>query len=315
MKTGDVIYSAVVPVYNAESTLIELHRRIVETLEKLGVPFELIFIDDNSDDGSWEILRSLRDCDARVRCYQLMRNFGQQNATMCGFRQACGRILVSLDDDLQNPPEEIPLLLAELEQGYDVVFGVYELKRHGLYRRLGSWLINKFYAWTFRTRGRVSAFRALRAELAERLLDYDLNFTYINGLIAWYTERVSRVVVRHESRNLGQSGYTLRRLLNLSTNMMTNFSLLPLQIATCAGLLFASVGFVLGATFVVRKLAYGSAVSGFTAIIVSISFFSGMILLFLGIIGEYVGRIHMNINRKPQFSIRPEEDHDERSSS
>jgi undecaprenyl-phosphate 4-deoxy-4-formamido-L-arabinose transferase len=227
---------------------------------------------------------------------------------MCGFRQAIGRYIITLDDDLQNPPEEIPSLIAELEKGYDVVFGIYESKKHRRYRRWGSWMINKFYSLTFKTKGRVSAFRLLNSDLAKNILEYDLNFSYINGLIAWYTDRVSRIYVQHQPRPQGRSGYTFRKLLALSINMMTNFSLLPLQIASYAGALFASAGFLIGAYFAVKRVLFGSSVSGFTAIIVSISFFSGMILFFLGILGEYIGRIHLNINRRPQYSIRQEDD-------
>jgi glycosyltransferase involved in cell wall biosynthesis len=301
-------YSVVVPVYNAEDSLEELVSRLVRTFEKINKSYELIFIDDNSNDRSWEILRSLREKHPEVRCYELMRNYGQQNATMCGFRLAKGRYVLTLDDDLQNPPEEIPSLITELEKGYDVVFGVYESKKHGRYRRLGSWLINKFYTLTFKSEGRVSAFRILHSELVKKILDYDLNFTYINGLISWYTDRISRVHVEHQDRPQGRSGYTLGKLLALSINMMTNFSLLPLQIASIAGLLFASAGFIFGLFFGVRRLLFGTNVSGFPAIIVSISFFSGMILFFLGVIGEYIGRIHLNINRRPQYSIRREDE-------
>ena len=301
-------YSVVVPVYNAEETLEELVSRLKQMFAKLNETYELVFIDDNSKDRSWEILRSLRERHPEIRCYQLMRNYGQQNATMCGFRQAKGRYIITLDDDLQNPPEEIPSLITELEKGYDVVFGVYESKKHGRYRRLGSLMINKFYALTFKTRGRVSAFRILRSDLAKKILEYDLNFSYINGLIAWYTDRVSQIYVQHRPRPQGRSGYTLRKLLPLSINMMTNFSLLPLQIASYAGVLFASAGFIIGVYFAVKRVVFGSNVSGFTAIIVSISFFSGMILFFLGIIGEYIGRIHLNINRRPQYSIRQEDE-------
>jgi len=303
-----VTFSVVIPVFNAERTLDELTDRLKAVLQKLGQEFEIIFIDDNSSDKSWEVLRSLRSEDSRIRCFQLTRNFGQQNATMCGMRLARGRIVITCDDDLQNPPEAVPALIGELEKGYDAVFGVYETKKHSVFRRLGSWIINTLYSWTFHSKGRVSAFRAMRFDLVEKILEYDLNFTYINGFIAWYTNRVSRVAVPHQSRSQGRSGYTLKKLFVLSFNMMTNFSLLPLQIASFFGLIFALAGFVMGGFFVIRRLAFGTSVSGFTAIIASISFFSGMILFFLGVIGEYIGRIHMNINRKPQYSIRQEDD-------
>jgi len=306
MKKNHLEYSIVIPVFNAEKNLEELAIRLKKVLDRLNESYELIFIDDNSSDRSWEILRSFRDKDIRIKCFQMMRNFGQQNATMCGLRQARGRFIITMDDDLQHPPEEIPALIAEIKQGYDVVFGVPSSKKSRLHRRLGSWLTMKFYSWTFRIKGKGSAFRIIRSELAKQVLSYDLNYTYINGLIAWYTTRISQVTVSHQSRVHGKSGYTLSRLFALSFNMITNFSLLPLQIATMAGFLFALLGFLIGIFFIVKKLAFGTPVSGFTAIIASISFFSGMILLFLGIIGEYLGRIHQNISRKPQYITRQE---------
>ncbi len=308
MKKDHVEYSVVIPVFNGEKNLEALTTRLKTVLDGLDEPYEVIFIDDNSSDRSWEILRSLRDGDILVKCFRLMRNFGQQNATMCGLRQARGRFIITMDDDLQNPPEEIPALIEEIHRGYDVVFGIPSSMRSSLSRRLGSWLAMKFYSWTFHVRGKGSAFRILRSELAKQILSYDLNYTYINGLITWFTSRISQINVNHDSRAHGKSGYTLRRLLTLSFNMITNFSLLPLQIATAAGLLFALLGFLIGTFYIVKKLMIGTPVSGFTAIIASISFFSGMILLFLGIIGEYLGRVHQNISRRPQYVIREEED-------
>ena len=304
MDQAKIQYSVVVPVFNGEKTLEELTVRLRNVLREMGTTYELIFVDDNSSDKSWDVIHSMREKHAWIRGFRLSRNYGQQNATMCGLKEARGEFIITLDDDLQNPPEEIPALIAEIQNGYDVVFGVNNDKKHPKYRLLGSRIINKFYAWTFNTQGRVSAFRILRRDLVERILDYDLNYTYINGLIAWYTKRVSQVEVEHEVRSQGRSGYNLKKLFALSLNMITNFSLLPLQIASISGLLFVSIGFIMGAFFAVKRLFFGSNVSGFTAIIASISFFSGMILFCLGIIGEYLGRIHLNINRKPQYSIR-----------
>lgn len=307
MKEFAIEYSVVIPVYNAEKTLDELTSRINKVFEGIDNTYELIFIDDNSHDRSWKVLCSIRDNNSHIRCFRLMRNYGQQNATMCGLRFAQGRYIITLDDDLQNPPEEIPILIDEVNHGYDIVFGIAENNKHCFHRRVASKIIHRFYSWTFKTKGKISAFRIMRSELAKQILTYDLNYTYINGLIAWYTIHVSRVEVRHQERPYGKSGYSFRGLLALSINMMTNFSILPLQIASLLGLLFASLGFLLGLYFIVKKLAFGISANGFTAVITSITFFSGLILFFLGIIGEYLGRIHLNINRMPQYSIRQED--------
>jgi len=301
-----MVYSVVIPVYNGENTLEELTIRISKVMDSLEPPYEIIFIDDSSRDHSWNVLSTLRQKHPHLRCFRLTRNYGQQNATMCGFMKATGKYVITLDDDLQNPPETIPALIEEIQKGFDVVFGIYEHKKHRLYRRWGANLVNKFYALTFKSEHRVSAFRIMRSELSKSILDYDLNYTYINGLLSWYTDRISHVLVPHKDRAIGKSGYTIKKLLALSLNVMTNFSILPLQIASLVGILFSCLGFGMGVFFVIKRLLLGSSVSGFTALIASISFFSGMILFFLGIIGEYLGRIHLNINHKPQFCIREE---------
>ena len=301
-----MVYSVVIPVYNGENTLEELTSRLSKVMDSLEQPYELIFIDDSSRDNSWNVLSTLRHKNLHLKCFRLMRKYGQQNATMCGFMKAEGKYVITLDDDLQNPPEAIPELIEEIQKGFDVVFGIYEHKKHRLYRRWGSHLVNKFYALTFQSEHRVSAFRIMRAELSKNILDYDLNYTYINGLLSWYTDRISHVIIPHRDRATGKSGYSFKKLLALSLNMMTNFSILPLQIASLAGILFSCFGFGMGVFFVIKRLLLGSSVSGFTALMASISFFSGVILFFLGIIGEYLGRIHLNINRKPQFCIREE---------
>lgn len=300
--------SIVVPVYRSTDSLPRLVERIQSAIEPTGRTWEAIFVDDSGpDDRPWRVLEGLvrRDLD-RLRALRLMRNFGQHNALMCGFHAARGAFVVTLDDDLQNPPEEIPRLLAAIEErGDDLVYGtITEEKQHGLFRNFGSWLVMKFGQTIFRSTVKGSSYRIMRRELVRSILTYDLNFTFVDGLLAWNTQRISAIPVRHDARPQGRSGYSFFRLLALAINMFTNFSLLPLQFVSLLGLLAATGGLLLGAYYLVAHFAGWIAVSGYASLIVTTLVLGGMQLLSLGVMGEYLGRVHLNINRKPQFVVR-----------
>jgi undecaprenyl-phosphate 4-deoxy-4-formamido-L-arabinose transferase len=210
-----------------------------------------------------------------------------------------------MDDDLQHPPEEIPKLLAEMERtGLDVIYGRYDKKKHRAWRNLGSRMINLAYHKVFGIAGEFTAFRIIRREIVEAALGYELNFTFIDGLLAWNTRRIGGLVVEHVERQHGRSGYNLRKLLSLSFNLLTNFSLLPLQLSTLLGLFSALVGFGVGAYYLWFALWHGIAVPGYASTITAVLFLGGVQLFAIGIIGEYVGRLHLNVNRKPQFRVR-----------
>lgn len=305
-NTGSVEISVVIPVYNSETTLIEFWARLDRVLSNLRRTYEVIFIDDGSHDGSWTVLKSIQSSASdRMTAIQLMRNFGQHNALMCGLRQSSGMIVITLDDDLQNPPEEIPKLILEIERdSIDLVYGRSDDKQHASWRNFGSMLTQVFYRRVFGLRNGVSAFRAIRKELVECIVSYDLNYTYLDGLFAWHTDRISEVAVLHHPRVSGSSGYSLRRLVVLSINLFTNFSLLPLQIATWFGISAASIGFFAGFYYTYLKVFDNIDVPGFTSLIVSMLVIGGIQLIALGVIGEYLGRVHMNANHKPQYSKR-----------
>jgi undecaprenyl-phosphate 4-deoxy-4-formamido-L-arabinose transferase len=234
-----------------------------------------------------------------------MRNFGQHNALMCGLRHATGRCIVTLDDDLQNPPEEIPKLLEAVEKGEcDLVYGVYESKKHVRWRNMGSRIVNTFFRVVFKSPVTVTSFRAIRQELVAAALSYNLNFTYLDGLFAWNTQRVGQVAVEHRERCDGRSGYSLSKLLHLALNLFTNFSLIPLQAVSVIGLLAATGGIATGIYYLVLFLTAKITVPGFASIITAVLVLGGIQLLALGMIGEYLGRVHLNINRKPQYTIR-----------
>ncbi len=194
--------SIVIPVYNSASMLTELHHRLRNVMISLDKTFEILFVDDGSHDASWSVLRQLQRDDPRhVVAIQLMRNYGQHNALMCGFRHAQGDYLVTMDDDLQHPPEEIPKLLAAIENSdLDLVYGAYDHKRHGASKNLASAIVNRFYRFVFQSPVTVTAFRILRRELLDTILPYSLNFTFVDGLLAWNTRRTGEVIVTHHPR-------------------------------------------------------------------------------------------------------------------
>jgi undecaprenyl-phosphate 4-deoxy-4-formamido-L-arabinose transferase len=298
--------SIAIPVYGSSETLAPLYERLRAVLDERGEPYEVVFVDDGSPDRSWEILLELREQDPEiVTAIQLMRNFGQHNALMCAFRHAKGDCIVTLDDDLQNPPEEIPKLLEALEQGKcDLVYGVPRRKQHARGRNLGSRIVNAFFRLVFRTGVTVTSFRAIRRELLSSILTYNLNFTFIDGLLAWNTQRVGEATVQHNARSAGRSRYSLAKLATLALNLFTNFSLLPLQIASAVGLCAAAAGLLFGCYYLLQALLSNIAVPGYASIIVAVMVLGGLQLLALGIIGEYIGRLHLNVNRKPQYTVR-----------
>lgn len=234
-----------------------------------------------------------------------MRNFGQHNALMCAMRHAHSEIVVTIDDDLQHEPESIPSLVKHLlEFDADVVYGIYESKKHGPLRNAGSWLVNRFYKLVFGSTNGTTSFRAIRREVVHSILRYDLNFTYIDGLLAWNTERIETVTVPHHARASGASGYNFAKLFNLAMNVLTNFSLVPLQAVSIAGLLAAFTGIAVGVYQLFVALSTQAAVPGYASTIVAVLTLGGLQLLSLGVIGEYIGRLHLNMNRKPQYTIR-----------
>lgn len=286
--------------------LPELHRRIAEAVGVLDPDFELILVEDDGGDGSWETIIELARRDSRVHGIRLSRNYGQHNALLCGIRAAKGDVIITLDDDLQNPPEEIGNLLERLEAGFDVVYGTPRKQQHGLLRDLASRITKLALqgAMGAQTASKVSAFRAFRARLRDAFADYRSPSANIDVLLTWGTTRFSAVTVDHVPRGSGQSGYTLRKLVTHAINMMTGFSTLPLQIASVLGLSFAFFGGGILAYVLARYLLEGSAVPGFPFLASIIALFSGVQLFALGVIGEYLARMHFRSMDRPPYIER-----------
>lgn len=298
--------TVIIPVYRGASTIESVVDAVVGAFETWGVSGEVVLVDDGSPDKAWSVIKQICEQYPQVvRAIRLMRNFGQHNAIMCGLRHARGEYIITMDDDGQHPPEEIPRLIKAIEEtGADVVYGVPKNRNHAPWRNLGSWIVVSFYKLVFKTNITPSAFRIMRRQVVEAILSYDLNYTYIDGLLAWNTDRIAQIEVEHRPRHVGRSGYNFAKLFTLAMNLFTNFSLLPLQIVSVTGFIVAVVGFLLGFYYLLQRLVGGIAVPGYASIIVAVLVLGGLQMLSLGIIGEYLGRVHLNINKRPQYVIR-----------
>jgi glycosyltransferase involved in cell wall biosynthesis len=296
--------SVVIPVYNGERTLGPLVERIKSVLADRG--FEIILVDDGSRDGSWSAIRKLAAPNPEVRGISLMRNFGQHNALLVGIRQARFEVVVTLDDDLQNPPEEIPKLLASLEAGSDVVYGKPDVRRDTLWRRTTSRLIRWILQSALGTdvARDASSFRAFRTELREAFTDYRSSFVSIDVLLTWGTTRFSAVTVGHHAREIGRSNYSFMGLLLTALDVMTAFSTRPLRLASLIGFAFTLFGMLVLAWVVGRYLWLGYSFPGFPFLASVIAIFSGAQLFGLGIIGEYLARVHLRSMGRPTSVVR-----------
>jgi len=265
--------------------------------------FEILFVEDCGGDNTWEAIQALAERDSRVRGIKLARNYGQHNALLCGIRAARGEFIVTIDDDLQNPPEEIHNLFSKLDEGYDVVYGSPAEETHGLLRNMASRVTKLALqgAMGVESASNVSAFRAFRTRLRDAFAECRSPSVNIEVLLTWGTTRFTSVVVRQDERRMGESGYSLKNLVVHAINMMTGFSILPLQVASLLGLLFGFMGLLILAYVVGRYFISGSTVPGFTFIASIVAIFSGVQLFALGIIGEYLARMHSRSMERPPY--------------
>ncbi|MEW6268674.1 MAG: glycosyltransferase family 2 protein [Thermodesulfobacteriota bacterium] len=298
--------SVVVPVYDSATILPQLVERLAPVLRGAAREYELILVNDGSRDASWAAIEDLARAHAWVRGIDLMRNYGQHNALLCGIRAARHDVVVTMDDDLQHPPEELPRLLDALERGHDVVYGAPLREQHGLLRDLASRVTKLALAQAMGApiASQVSAFRALRTRLRDAFAAYDGFYVSIDVLLTWGTTRFAAIPVEHAPRQDGASNYTFRKLVTHAMNMMTGFSTFPLQLASLVGFGFTLFGLAVLAYVLGRYLIQGSSVPGFPFLASVIAIFSGAQLFALGIIGEYLARVHFRTMNRPPYSVR-----------
>ena len=299
--------SIVVPVYNGAATL----PRLIEDLDKLLRPenrLELVLVNDGSTlDNSDEVCETAAREHDWILYLELSKNFGEHNAVMAGLNYCTGDFVVIIDDDLQNPPHEVVRLVDELDRGgYDVVFSYYKKKRHSIYRNLGSAFNDLVASYVLKKpRGLyLSSFKAMRRSLVQQVTKYDGPFPYIDGLILRNTSCFGRIEVEHNSREFGRSNYSPVKLVGLWMNMFTNFSILPLRVASFIGLILTCLSGVAAIAVIIERITSPELVSGRASIIVAILFMSSVQLLAIGLMGEYLGRVLLKLNKIPQFVVR-----------
>jgi len=296
--------SVVIPVFNEEHNLGELHKRLQPVLKSREGDYEIIMVDDGSADNSFAEMKKLKEKDDRVVAIQFTRNFGQHPAIAAGLSVARGEAVVIMDADLQNPPEEIPKLLAELEKGYDLVFGTRKRRKDNLIRRFGSRIAELVLKKILGNESSISAFMAVRGQFVEAFNSCSERNKFFTGLFTWLGARSASVEVEHHPRYAGVTKYSLRKLTRLLITMTVNFSEYPLRLTSAVGFLVSLFGLILAVKAVIQKFLLQITVPGYASLFAAIVFFGGIQLLFLGIIGEYLARVHIETRRRPDYLIR-----------
>ncbi len=299
--------SVVIPVFNEEDNLRELGERLIRTLTAMGRPFEIIFVDDGSTDGSWQLLTDLNgQYPQYIRALQFHRNFGQHQAIFAGFQAARGQVMVTLDADLQNPPEEIPRLVAKLDEGYDTVGGWRENRRDSIFRRLPSQLVNYVMSRVtgVKLRDYGCMLRAYRRSVVDSINQCQESSSFIPALANLFSHRVAEIPVGHAERERGKSKYSLIKLLRLNFDLMTGFSNLPIHLVGFMGVTIALLGLLFGLFLIIRRIFVGPEVDGVFTLFAILFVFVGLNTLGLALIGEYVGRIYREVRGRPRFVIR-----------
>lgn len=296
--------SVCIPVYNGAKSI----GRLVDELEvKLSdIKYEIVLVNDGSKDDSEEVCIDIAKAKDYVTFISLRRNYGEHNAVMCGLNYCKGDYTVIIDDDFQNPPSEIIKLLTEIKKGYDVVYAKYRKKKHSIFRNLGS-KFNDIVATKLLNKPKnlyLCSFKIVSKEVVDEVIKYKGPFPYVDGLILRVTDNITSTYVEHCSRVDGESNYTIGKLVTLWLNMFINFSIVPLRIVSILGGITSISCFILGIYFIIEKLLHPDAVLGWASTVVLILFLSGLQMMFLGIIGEYIGKNYLDKNGTPQWTIK-----------
>ncbi|MBW6459089.1 MAG: glycosyltransferase [Bacteroidales bacterium] len=297
-------YSVIIPVYNSEASLEELAGWLVAVMDATGKSYEMIFIDDGSRDESWQVLNKLKALyQDKLTAIRLAKNFGQHSATFCGFNFAKGDFVITIDDDLQIPPEEIPKLMQAMEENdAELVYGIYRKKNHSYIRNLGSRAVKKISHLLGRPK-EGSSFRLISSNIIQKIIIHHQNFVFIDEILHWYTDYVELVTVEHHPRKYKKSGYSMRRIWGLLANIMFYYTTVPLKVMVYGGLISSVFFFILSLIFALKKILFNVPL-GYTSLIVAILLSTSLILLSLGVLGEYLSRIYMVQNKKPLYSVK-----------
>jgi undecaprenyl-phosphate 4-deoxy-4-formamido-L-arabinose transferase len=304
--TNSLDVSVVIPIYNEEENIDALYNRLKKTLGTLKISYELVFVDDGSFDKSAALISKLRAADPTVKLVEFNRNYGQHAAVFAGFEQSSGKTVVTIDADLQNPPEEIPKLLEKIDEGYDIVGGMRMQRHDSPFRKVPSWLVNRFISRVtgVNLRDYGCMLRAYKRIVVDQILRCNEISSFIPTLANSFARSVAEIPVEHAEREGGQSKYNLGRLLKLNFDLVTGFSLFPIQLISGLGILIAVMGMSFGVFLLIRRLFIGPEVEGIFTLFAVLFVFIGIQLLAMGLIGEYIGRIYGEVRNRPRYVIK-----------
>lgn len=300
----DVDLSVVIPVYNSENLLAELYSRIKTVLDNTDMSYEVIFSEDCSMDNSWGVLQELNAKDPGIiTAIQLSKNYGQHNATLCGLSFAKGQLIITMDDDLQHPPEEIiKLLNAYQDENADVIYGDLNKKQHSMVRNAGSYFVKKVSKHLRKGQGKGSSFRLINRKIVDKLIEHNQYFIFIDELILWYTNKIEFTPVKHEKRKHSKSNYTRGKIWKLFSNLIFFYTSVPLKVMIYGGMTISFITFLLGVQFIFRKIFLNLPL-GYASVIVTILFSTSIIIFSLGVIGRYLSRMHQIQSKRPPYNI------------
>lgn len=306
MNTNEKI-SFVIPCYRSEHTISAVLDEIDELMSKhTENEYEIVLVNDSSPDNVWSVIKGIAEKRKEVKAVSFTKNFGQHAALLSGYRVASGDLIVSLDDDGQSPVDRTFDLIDKLHEGYDVVYARYNKIQESLWRRWGSWLSNKMSEVLIGKPKDIlgTSFYVMKKFIADEVVRYQNPFTYIGGLVFRSTKNIANVYVDHRERAEGTSGYSLFKLIKLMLNGFTAFSVVPLRISSIIGVVCAIIGFIFGIYTIIRKLVVVNISVGWSSTIAIMLFIGGLIMLMLGMIGEYIGRIYISLNNSPQYVVK-----------
>ena len=307
MLKNNIILSIIIPVYKSEKIVLTTISRTHGFLKKRNIPFEIIAVNDGSPDDSWKVLCDIaKKYSSEIKAINLLKNSGQHSALLCGMLHSQGEWVVTLDDDMQIPPEEIGKLLAHAKDDVDLVVGKFKEKKHPLFRRMGSHVVQKLNERIF---GKpvdfaITSFRMMRRDVVDRILQWKTPYPYINGLMLLCSANRVNVLVQHQERPVGKSGYGLKQISALVFRILFNYSAFPLRFVLVLALVASAVSFVAGAFFVIRRMLGDTEVSGWTSIVALMAFFNSFVVVMLAMIGEYILMLVRQVSNETSFTVK-----------
>ncbi len=306
MSLANPKYSVVVPVFNSERIVGQVIEQTIAFFEKHSLAYEIILVNDGSADKSWGVISQFAASHPNVTAVNLFRNYGQHTAIYCGLEYTRGEYIVTIDDDLQNPPEEIIRLIEKQKDGHDVIYGRFKEKQHSQMRNLGSSFIHWINKRIFHCPPDIvpTNFRLIRRDVINRVLSYHTTYPYITGLLLMFSNNPGNAWVEHRKRLAGKSNYNLYRILSLVARILFNYSVWPLRFVSVIGVLISTLSFIAGIVLIINKLLDNIQVEGWTGLMVMLAFFNGMITLMLGMLGEYTVRILQQISNKNVYNVK-----------